>query len=140
MAADGLFFKRLAEVHPRFGTPAISIAACTIWSAILALSGTFEQLFTYVVFIGWIFYGLSAFTLFIYRTRQPDLARPYRVPGYPLTPVLFIVAVAALVANNIVAQPVDSAKGLAVVFIGAPIYLVWRWRVNRAAPGETTPQ
>ena len=137
MARDGLFFKQLAEVHPTFGTPAISVVVCAIWSAVLALSGSFEQLFTYVVFIGWIFYGLSAATIFVYRSRQPDLERPYRVPGYPWTPILFVVAAAALVANTIVAEPIDSLKGLGVVFVGAPIYLILRRRIKQTQSAES---
>ena len=72
MASDGVFFKSLARVHPRFETPALAIVVSSIWSAILAFSGTFEQLFTYVVFIGWIFYALAAASIFIYRKREPD--------------------------------------------------------------------
>ena len=136
MASDGLFFKRLAEVHPRFGTPAISVFVCSVWSAVLAVSGSFEQLFTYVVFIGWIFYGLAAATIFVYRARQADLDRPYRVPGYPWTPLVFILAASALVVNTIISEPIDSLKGLGVVFIGAPIYLVWRRRVGKSEPAE----
>jgi APA family basic amino acid/polyamine antiporter len=128
MARDGLFFQRLAEVHPRFKTPAFAIIAGAAWSMVLAVTGTFEQLLTYVVFIGWIFYALAAASIFVYRRRAPYAARPYRVPGYPLTPLLFIVAAAALVMNTIVRQPVRATIGLAIVFLGAPVYLIWRSR------------
>jgi basic amino acid/polyamine antiporter, APA family len=126
MAKDGLFFQALSRVHPKFGTPALAVSAAGIWSAILAASGTYEQLLTYVVFIGWIFYALAAAALFIYRKRSPDLPRPYRVPGYPLTPVVFIVAALALVANTIATQPLRAAVGLGIVFLGAPAYAFWR--------------
>lgn len=125
MAKDGLFFERLAHVHPRFGTPALAIVAGSIWSAVLALTGTFEQLLTYVVFIGWIFYALAAASVFAYRRRQPDLIRPYRVPGYPVTPLLFILAAAVLVANTIITQPARSALGLGIVLVGLPAYFLW---------------
>src|SRR5436189_4036035 len=105
MARDGLFFHRLAEVHPRFRTPAFAVIAGAVWSAILAVTGTFEQLLTYVVFIGWIFYALAAASIFVYRRRMPEAVRPYRVPGYPLTPLLFIAAAAALALNTIATQP-----------------------------------
>lgn len=126
MAKDGLFFRSLARVHPRFGTPTLAICAAGIWSAILAVSGTFEQLLTYVVFIGWIFYALAAGSVFIYRKRAPDAVRPYRVPLYPLTPIVFIVAATALVANTICSQPGRAAIGLGIVFLGAPAYAYWR--------------
>jgi APA family basic amino acid/polyamine antiporter len=128
MARDGLFFRRLAEVHPRFGTPALSIAALTAWAAILAASGTFEQLLTYVVFTGWIFYGLGAAAIFVFRRREPDAERPFRVPGYPITPLLFVLAAGAIVANTLVGQPIEAGIGIVVMFIGAPAYAFWKAR------------
>jgi basic amino acid/polyamine antiporter, APA family len=126
MAKDGLFFDSMSRIHPRFGTPALAVCAAGMWSAILAASGTYEQLLTYVVFIGWIFYALAAAALFVYRKRWPDLARPYRVPCYPLTPIAFIVAALALVGNTIVTQPLRAAIGLGIVWLGAPAYFFWR--------------
>ena len=131
MARDGLFFRTLGEVHPRHGTPAFSILAGTFWAMVLAVSGTFEQLFTYVVFVGWIFYALGAACVFVLRRTKPDAHRPFRVPGYPWTPLLFIAAAAALVANTIVTQPVRAAVGIGVVLLGLPVYFVWR---RAAAP------
>lgn len=126
MARDRLFFQGLAKVHPRFQTPALAIFARALWSAILAVTGTFEQLLTYVIFIGWIFYALGAASIFVYRTRWPDAVRPYRVPGYPVTPLLFIIAAVALAFNTILTQPTQAAIGLGIVFLGAPAYLIWR--------------
>jgi len=126
MARDRLFFQRLAEVHPRFKTPAFAIIAGAAWSVILAVTGTFEQLLTYVVFVGWIFYALAATSIFVYRRRAPEAVRPYRVPGYPWTPLLFIIAAAALALNTIATQPVRAGVGLGIVLLGAPAYLVWR--------------
>ena len=128
MARDGLFFHRLAEVHPRFHTPAFAVLAGSAWAAILAATGTFEQLLTYVVFTGWLFYALGAATIFIYRRRRAEVASPYRVPGYPWTPLLFIVAAAALVINTIATQPARAAVGLGVVLLGTPVYFIWRPR------------
>ncbi len=135
MAKDGLFFHSLSRVHPRFGTPALAIAVAGIWSALLAASGTFEQLLTYVVFIGWVFYALAATSIFVYRRRLPDAARPYRVPGYPLTPIVFIGAAVALVVSTIAAQPVRAAIGLAIVFLGVPAYAFWRRGASIEASG-----
>ena len=126
MAHDGLFFSQLARVDPRFGTPALAIVAGTAWSMVLAASGTFEQLLTYVVFVGWIFYGLGAICVVILRRTQPDTPRPFRVPGYPWTPLLFVVAATALVANTIVTQPVRAAIGIGVALLGAPVYWFWK--------------
>ena len=126
MARDGLFFRTLGEVHPRYGTPAVSIVAGTLWAIVLAVSGTFEQLLTYVVFVGWIFYALGAACVFVLRRTQPDAERPFRVPGYPWTPMLFIVAAAALVGNTIATQPVRAAVGIGVVLLGLPVYFIWR--------------
>jgi basic amino acid/polyamine antiporter, APA family len=131
MAADGLFFKRLAEVHPRFGTPAFAVIAGSAWATILAATGTFEQLLTYVVFIGWIFYALAAASVFVYRKRDPEVERPYRVPGYPVTPIVFMVAAGFLVVNTIVTQPGRAAVGIGIVLIGAPAYAVWRRGARR---------
>jgi len=132
MAKDGLFFRRLSEVHPRFGTPAFAVIAAAAWSAVLAVTGTFEQLLTYVIFIGWIFYGLAAASLFVYRKRSAATSSSYRVPGYPVTPVVFILAAAALVLNTTVTQPRRAVVGLGIVLAGAPAYAIWRNRAKRA--------
>jgi APA family basic amino acid/polyamine antiporter len=126
MARDRLFFAKLAEVHPRFGTPALAIVASSAWAMLLAVTGTFEQLLTYVVFVGWIFYALGGLAIFAYRRRQPDMPRPFRAPGYPLTPVLFVGSAAAIVLNTIVSQPGRAVLGLAVVFVGMPGFYLWR--------------
>jgi basic amino acid/polyamine antiporter, APA family len=126
MARDGVFFRSLAEVHPRFGTPALAVATSAVWAMVLALSGTFEQLFTYVVFASWIFAALAAGSLFVLRRRRADLPRPFRVPGYPWTPALFIAAAAAVVVNTVIARPVQALIGLGIVATGGPAYFAWR--------------
>jgi APA family basic amino acid/polyamine antiporter len=126
MAKDGLFFRRLAEIHSRFGTPAFAIAAGAIWASVLAVSGTFEELLTYVVFVGWMFYGLAAASIFVYRKRKTDRAPGYRVPGFPLTPAVFIASIAAFVVDTIVAEPARAAIGVGVVLTGVPAYAIWR--------------
>jgi APA family basic amino acid/polyamine antiporter len=128
MARDGLFFSQLAHVHPRFGTPAFAIVVGTAWSMVLAATGTFQQLLTYVVFIGWIFYGLGALAVMVLRRTRPNAVRPFRVPGYPWTPVIFTLSALAIVVNTIVTRPRDVALGLLIVALGAPAYLVWRRR------------
>ena len=139
MARDGIFFRRLAQVHPRFGTPAVAIVTSSLWSMVLAVSGTFEQLFTYVVFIGWIFYAVGALSVFRYRQLEPNAPRPFRVPGYPVTPILFVAAAAAIVLNTIIAQPGRAALGLGVVLLGSPAYLIWRRSGSPASDGRREP-
>jgi APA family basic amino acid/polyamine antiporter len=131
MARDGVFFRRLAEVHPRYGTPAVAIVASSLWAMLLAATGTFEQLLTYVVFIGWIFYGLGALSVFSYRRLEPLTPRPFRVPGYPITPILFVASAAAIVINTVISQPGRAAMGFGVMLLGTPAYLIWRSRAER---------
>jgi len=134
MAQDRVFFSQLALVHARFKTPAFAVVAGSAWAIVLAVTGTFEQLLTYVVFTGWLFYALGAASIFVYRRRkaEPD-GSAYRVPGYPLTPLLFILAATALVMNTIVAQPGRAAIGLGIVILGVPAYFIWHCKAGRGA-------
>ncbi|HEX2775920.1 MAG TPA: hypothetical protein VHN10_04690, partial [Candidatus Acidoferrales bacterium] len=90
-----------------------------------------QQLFTYVIFTGWIFYGLAGASIFVYRRRMPGADLPYRVPGYPWTPAIFVLATAALVVNAIFSRPTGAVAGLCVVFAGVPAYLIWRTRGSK---------
>lgn len=134
MGRDGVFFRRFGDVHPRFGTPVTAIIVSSVWAMVLAATGTFEQLLTYVIFTGWIFYALGAASIFVFRRRRPDAPRPFRVPGYPLTPALFVLASAAIVLNTLVSQPRRAAVGLLIVALGSPAYAIWRALARRAAP------
>src|SRR5258708_9598757 len=101
MANDKLFFKKLAEVHPRFKTPAAAIVGLGVWSAVLVCAGelgTFSKLIEGVIFIGWIFYALGAAAIFPILPARAGRPIPYRVPAYPWTPILFVLAAAAIVA------------------------------------------
>jgi APA family basic amino acid/polyamine antiporter len=93
---------------------------------LLAATGTFEQLLTYVVFVGWIFYALGALTIFAYRRHQPEAQRPFRVPGYPWTPLLFVAASGAIVLNTLFTQPGRALLGIGVVLLGTPAFFLWR--------------
>jgi basic amino acid/polyamine antiporter, APA family len=130
MARDGVFFDKMAEVHPRWNTPAFAIVASSIWSAVLAVTGTFDALLTYVVFAGWIFYGLGAGAVFYYRRREPNAPRPFRVPGYPWTPVLFMIASGVVVVNTFFVSPGRALVGIVLILLGAPAY--WFWRRKRS--------
>jgi APA family basic amino acid/polyamine antiporter len=135
MAADGLFFQKLASVHPRFRTPAFAVIALSIWSVILSATGTFQQLLTYVIFTSWIFYSLAAACVFIYRKRHPHASLPYHTPGYPWTVALFVLSGAALVLNAVIADTRNSIIGLLIVLTGVPAYFVWR---NRKRASQLT--
>jgi APA family basic amino acid/polyamine antiporter len=135
MARDRVFFARIAEVHPRFGTPAAAIVGTGLWSAVLVLSGTFEQLLTYVVFMSWVWFALAALAIFVYRRRDAGRRRPFLTPGYPVTPILFVLAAILIVINTIMAQPVQSIIGLGLALLGVPAYFVWR-RGERSSGGQ----
>lgn len=126
MARDGVFFRRLAFLHPTRGTPALAILVSAGWAMVLAATGTFEQLLTYVVFTGWLFYALGAASIFVFRRREPNAGRAFRVPGYPLTPLLFVGAAVAIVVNTLASTPGRALVGIAVVLAGAPAYRLWR--------------
>ena len=134
MANDNLFFKSLAEVHPRFRTPAAAIIALGVWSAVLACAGKFAELIGGVIFIGWIFYGLGAAAIFPLRRASQGQAIPYRVPGYPFTPFIFVLAAAAIVGNAIYLafrDPVqfrNLAVAIVLFLLGLPAYYFWRRR------------
>jgi APA family basic amino acid/polyamine antiporter len=134
MANDNLFFKKLAEVHPRFRTPAAAVVSLGVWSALLACAGKFTQLIGGVIFIGWIFYGLGAASIFPMRSKTSARSLPYRVPAYPWTPLVFVLAAVAIVANAIYAAVADPkafayiAVAIVLFALGLPAYFFWRRR------------
>jgi len=125
-AQDGLFFRRFARIHPRFQTPAFAIVLQGMWSAVLVLSGSYENLYSYSIVAAWIFYALSVGAVFVLRRRQPDLARPYRMWGYPYTLCAFMLVSVWFVANAFVTQPGPSFAALGIVGLGVPVYFLWR--------------
>lgn len=139
MAKDGLFFQRFAEVHPRFRTPASAVIALGLWSAMMACVGRFQELISYTMFVAWIFYGLGAASVFACRRKFPDLPRPYRVPGYPLTPLIFVLAAFALVVNVTVSTPKRASIGLGIIAVGLPAYQVWARKRRSSEPTIASP-
>jgi basic amino acid/polyamine antiporter, APA family len=121
MAQDGLLFRQLGSVHPRFRTPHNAILLQAVWSCILVATGTYRTLFTRVVYTEWIFFGLMAIGLFLLR-RRPDLRRGYGIWGYPVTPALFALSSFAIVINQIISSPQESLFGLSLVLLGLPAY------------------
>jgi basic amino acid/polyamine antiporter, APA family len=136
MANDNLFFKKLAEVHPRFRTPAAAIVTLGVWSAILACAGKFAELIGGVIFIGWIFYGLGAAAIFPLRRASQGRPLPYRVPGYPWTPAVFVLAALAIVGNAVFLAFRDPIQfrnltaAIALLLLGLPAYFFWRKRAT----------
>jgi APA family basic amino acid/polyamine antiporter len=128
MSADGVFFPAARRIHPRFHTPHLAIVGLTVWSALLALSGTYEQLFTYVMFASILFSVLAGAALFVLRRTRPSHPRPYRTWGYPVVPLVFIAGSAAFVLNTLLERPVEAMAGLGLLALGLPAYWYWRGR------------
>jgi APA family basic amino acid/polyamine antiporter len=128
MASDGVFLPQAGRVHERYRTPHVAIVALTIWSALLALTGTYEQLFTYVMFASILFNVATGLALFQLRRAMPERHRPYRTWGYPIVPLVFIVGSAAFVANTLIEKPTESLAGLGLLAIGLPVYFYWSKR------------
>lgn len=129
MARDGLFFRGVAEIHPRFQTPARAIVIQTAWAITLILFwGTFENLISYVVFTDWIFFALAATGVFILRKKRPEADRPYRTFGYPVTPLIFIVISVWFVVNTLLNRPEEAWAGIGFLALGVPAFLYWKRR------------
>ena len=137
MAQDGVFFKRMAVVHPKWRTPAFSLIGQGIWAALLTLSGRYDQLYTYVIFGMLLSYTLTVIGLFILRRKRPDLPRPYRCTGYPWLPAIYILIAGAWTINTIVTRPKESVAGMLIMLAGVPGFLYWRWS-NRKSGGPQT--
>jgi APA family basic amino acid/polyamine antiporter len=131
MARDGVFVPAAAAVHPRFRTPHVAILGLTIWSSILALTGTYEDLFTYVVFVSVLFSLLGGLAFFRLRRLRPDADRPYRTWGYPIVPGLFMLGTAFMVINTLSARPIQSLSGLTLLVLGLPAYWYWTRGLRR---------
>jgi APA family basic amino acid/polyamine antiporter len=138
MARDGKFFSWAARLNPRYRAPNAALVVQGVWSSLLALSGSYIQLLTYMVFVSFLFYAMSAAAVIVLRRRAPEMARPYRAWGYPVTPVIFILFALYLVGNTIVESPRDAAVGGGLLLLGLPFY--WYFlRTHRpvAADGAT---
>ncbi|MBL8219839.1 MAG: amino acid permease [Bryobacterales bacterium] len=126
MARDGMFFRSISVVHPRWCTPSNAILAMCVWSALLVLSGRYEQLFTYVIFSTWILYGMATASVIVLRRKRPDMVRPYRTLGYPVVPVLFVLVAVALLASTLRSSPRESLMGIGIILLGLPFYIHWK--------------
>ncbi|MCI0437396.1 MAG: amino acid permease, partial [Gemmatimonadetes bacterium] len=128
MARDGLFFRRLAQVSPRAHLPVNALLVQAAWASVLALSGTFDTLTDSVIFASWLFYGLTTASVFVFRRTMPEAERPYRVWGYPVIPLLFLIVTAGMLVSALIATPRQALNGLVTMAIGVPFYLYWARR------------
>jgi APA family basic amino acid/polyamine antiporter len=128
MAADGLFFRRVAEIHPRYHTPVVSLGVQCVWGCLLTLSGTYGDLLDYVIFAVLLFYMLTMAGLFVLRRKRPEMERPYRAVGYPVAPALYIVAAGFISVMLLIYKPGYTWPGLIIVMLGIPVYYLWRQR------------
>jgi APA family basic amino acid/polyamine antiporter len=128
-ARDGLFFRQFAEVHPRFLTPSASILAQGIWTSLLTTTGSYETLISYAMFIAWMVHAAAVLGLMVLRRKHPEWERPYRVWGYPWAPLLFGVFALWFVVTTLIARPVSSLAGCAILLAGIPVYYAaMRWK------------
>ncbi len=138
MAVDGLFFKSGATVHPKYRTPHVAIVVTCVWSVVLTLTGTYEQLYTYVVFTSLVFNVAGGMALFKLRRVQPDRPRPYRTWGYPFVPAIFILSTGVLVVSTLIERPVESIAGLGFLVLGLPAYWYWSRAARSSLPRNDT--
>ena len=125
MAREGLFFKALAQLSPRSNVPVRALVAQGTWASLLAISGTYDTLTDKVIFASWLFYGLAAGAIFVFRRSMADAPRVFRAPGYPLIPLVFVLATAALLVNTFVATPRQAIQGVLMLLLGLPFYWYW---------------
>ena len=125
MAQDGLFFKSVGKLHPRYRTPAAGLIVQAIWTTVLCVSGSYGQLLDYIIFAVLVFYILTIVGLFVLRFKQPDAPRPYKAFGYPVLPALYIVMAASVCAVLLRYKPQYTWPGLILVLLGVPVYLLW---------------
>ena len=126
MAQDGVFFRRMAVIHPKWRTPAFSLIGQGLWAAALTVSGRYDQLYTYVIYGMVLSYTLTVIGMFVLRWRRPEIPRPYRCTGYPWLPAIYVVIGAAWTLNTIITRPTEAFWGTAIVLVGVPGYLYWK--------------
>ncbi len=134
VAHDGLFFHSLSRLHPRWRTPALSLIVQAVWAAVLTLSGRYDQLFTYVIFMMVISYAACVAAVVVLRRKRPDLPRPYRCPGYPWIPIAYVLISSVWALNTAWQRPKEALAGTIVVLVGLPAY--WYWSRTRAGAGK----
>ena len=133
MAKDGLFFRNVARLHPKYKTPAVSLMVQMVWTAILCVSGSYGQLLDYIIFAVLVFYILTIGGLFVLRRTHPDAERPYRAIGYPVLPAIYIVMALFIDVVLLRYKPQYTWPGLFIVLLGIPVYYLWKLRAKRVS-------
>jgi basic amino acid/polyamine antiporter, APA family len=139
MAQDGVFFKRMAVVHPKWRTPAFSLIGQGVWAALLTVSGRYDQLYTYVIFGMLLSYTMTVIGLFVLRRKRPDMARPYRCTGYPWLPAIYVIIAGAWTINTVLTRPKESIAGMLIMLAGVPGFLYWKWSNRKRTAGQPQP-
>jgi APA family basic amino acid/polyamine antiporter len=137
MADRGLFFKSVARVSPLFQTPSVAILLGTVLGVLYALRNDFAQLADKFILGVWPFYALAVTAVFVLRKKRPDMPRPYKTWGYPVVPILFLLASAGMVLNALWTNPVDTGITFGMMLLGIPVYYIWM-RKRRATPLQPT--
>src|SRR5260370_33851492 len=125
MPKDGLFVRKVAELHPKYKTPVVLLIVQAVWTCLLALSGSYGQLLDYIIFAVLVFYILTILGLFVLRFKQPDAVRPYRAVGYPVLPAIYILMALFIDVVLLRYKPQYTWPGLIVLLIGVPGYYAW---------------
>jgi APA family basic amino acid/polyamine antiporter len=130
MAEDRVFFRSVAWVHPATRVPVVAIVLQSVWTIVIMLTGRYEQILSYVVVMDWVFFGLSAGCLFVFRRRHLGDAQ-LKMPGHPWSTAMFCLICALVVLNTIIRFPANTGIAIAILFSGIPMFYLWR-RMNRA--------
>jgi APA family basic amino acid/polyamine antiporter len=136
MSQDGLFFKPVGKLHPRYKTPAAGLLVQALWTVVLCVSGSYSQLLDYIIFAVLVFYILTIVGLFVLRFKKPDAARPYKAVGYPVLPALYIALAGGICVVLLRYKPQYTWPGLVLVLLGIPVYLFWSRRTRASSPCE----
>jgi APA family basic amino acid/polyamine antiporter len=136
MSHDGLFFKSVGKLHPRYKTPVAGLMVQACWTALLCVSGSYSQLLDYIIFAVLVFYILTIVGLFVLRFKRPDAPRPYRALGYPVLPAIYLLMAAWICVVLLRYKPQYTWPGLVLVLLGIPVYLLWSRRSSSQAEGE----
>jgi APA family basic amino acid/polyamine antiporter len=128
MSKDGLFFKAVGKLHPKYNTPVAGLVVQALWTAVLCVSGSYGQLLEYIIFAVLLFYILTIIGLFVLRVKRPDIPRPYRALGYPVLPALYIVLAGWICIVLLRYKPQYTWPGLVLVLLGIPVYFLWSRR------------
>jgi APA family basic amino acid/polyamine antiporter len=136
MSKDGLFFKTVGKLHPRYKTPAAGLLVQAAWATVLCVSGSYNQLLDYIIFAVLVFYILTIVGLFVLRFKRPDAPRPYKALGYPVLPAVYIALAAGICIVLLRYKPQYTWPGLVLVLLGIPVYLFWSSREKQALSGS----